>query len=102
MSLTDTTATVNEPARVVFQTYDFNRMVVVFTVMDGGVEVACAITTDALDGLENAKRTTPAQREQQFARLHDQIEKRAIEKFRDFELEGQPRGVILRSIDFRS
>jgi hypothetical protein len=76
-------------------------MVVVFTVMDGATEVTCAITTDAMDGLENAKRTTPAQREEQFARLHDQIEKRAIKKFRDFELEGQPRGVILRSIDFR-
>ena len=82
--------------------YDFNRMVVLFTMKNDQASVACAISTDAMDQLEGSSRTTPAQREQQFMRLRDRIEARAARKFSDVELEGNPPGVILRAIDFRA
>ena len=81
--------------------YDFNRMVVVFTMKNDQATVACAISTDAMDQLEGTSRTQPDQREQQFMRLRDRIEERAARKFNDVELEGNPPGVILRAIDFR-
>src|SRR5436305_832501 len=84
-----------------FQAYDFNRMVVLFTMMNDTTEVPCAISTDAMDRLEGSTRITPEQREQQFLRLRDRIEECASRKFLDVELEGNPPGVILRSIDFR-
>jgi hypothetical protein len=82
--------------------YDFNRMVVVFTMKNDQATVACAISTDAMDQLEGTSRIQPEQREQQFMRLRDRIEERAARKFSDVELEGNPPGVILRAIDFRS
>ena len=85
-----------------FQEYDFNRMVVLFTMKNAEDTVACAISTDAMDQLEGSSRTPPAQREQQFLRLRDRIEERAARKFSDVELEGNPPGVILRAIDFRA
>jgi hypothetical protein len=84
-----------------FKEYDFNRMVVVFTMKNDEASVACAISTDAMDQLEGSSRTPPGQREQQFMRLRDRIEARAARKFSDVELEGNPPGVILRAIDFR-
>jgi len=84
-----------------FKEYDFNRMVVVFTMKNDQASVACAISTDAMDQLEGTSRIQPAQREQQFMRLRDRIEARAARKFSDVELEGNPPGVILRAIDFR-
>jgi phage shock protein A len=85
-----------------FGEYDFNRMVVVFTMKNDQANVACAISTDAMDQLEGSSRTPPAQREQQFMRLRDRIEERAARKFSAVELEGNPPGVILRAIDFRA
>ena len=84
-----------------FQEYDFNRMVVLFTMKNDQANVACAISTDAMDQLEGSSRTQPAQREQQFLRLRERIEERAARKFSDVELEGNPPGVILRAIDFQ-
>ena len=84
-----------------FQEYDFNRMVVRFTMKNEQADVSCAISTDAMDHLEGSSRTTPSQREQQFLRLRDRIEARAALKFQHSELEGNPPGVILRGIDFR-
>jgi Protein of unknown function (DUF1488) len=84
-----------------FKEYDFNRMVVVFTMKNDQATVPCAVSTDAMDQLEGTSRTQPAQREQQFLRLRDRIEERAARKFSDVELEGNPPGVILRAIDFR-
>ncbi len=85
-----------------FQAYDYNRMVVLFTMMNDQAEISCAISTAAMDQLDGSSRTTPAQREQQFLRLRDRIEERASRKFVDVELEGNPPGVVLRSIDFRN
>ena len=73
-----------------FKEYDFNRMVVVFTMKNDEANVVCAISTDAMDALEGSSRTPPAQREQQFLRLRDRIEERAARKFSDVELEGNP------------
>jgi phage shock protein A len=84
-----------------FQEYDFDRMVVRFTMKNDQATVACAISTEAMDQLEGSSRTPGAQREQQFLRLRDRIEARAARKFSDAELEGSPPGVILRGIDFR-
>jgi hypothetical protein len=84
-----------------FETYDFNRMVVLFTMLDDGKKIRCAVSTDAMDQLEGSSRTMPAQRENQFQRLRERIEQRAIKKFQDTELEGNPPGIILRSIDFQ-
>jgi hypothetical protein len=84
-----------------FQEYDFNRMVVRFTMKNDEASVACAISTDAMDQLEGSSRTPPTEREQQFLRLRDRIETRAAQKFSAVELEGNPPGVILRAIDFR-
>jgi hypothetical protein len=85
-----------------FGEYDFNRMVVLFTMKNEQASIPCAISTDAMDQLEGTSRTSPAQREQQFLRLRDRIEERAARKFSEVELEGKPPGVILRAIDFRS
>jgi hypothetical protein len=104
-SFNPASAAKKEPAMALtqggFQAYDFNRMVVLFTMMNDKTEVPCAISTDAMDRLEGTTRITPEQREQQFLRLRDRIEERASRKFQDVELEGNPPGVILRSIDFR-
>jgi len=81
--------------------YDFNRMVFEFTMMDDELKVPCAITTAAMDNLEGTTATKPEQRQDQFLRLRDRIEERAARKFLDGEREGNPPGVILRSIDFQ-
>ena len=72
-----------------FREYDFNRMVVLFTMKNEQANIPCAISTDAMDQLEGTSRTSPAQREQQFLRLRDRIEERAARKFSDVELERQ-------------
>ena len=81
--------------------YEFNRMVVLFSMMDGAREIPCAVSASAMDEIEHVSRTAPDQREQQFLRLRDRIEQCASRKFLAFEFEGNPAGIILRSIDFR-
>ena len=81
--------------------YEFNRMVVLFSMMDGIREIPCAVSASAMDDIEHVSRTAPDQREGQFLRLRDQIEQCASRKFLARELEGNPAGIILRSIDFR-
>jgi uncharacterized protein DUF1488 len=84
-----------------FQSYEFDRMVVLFSMMDGVREVPCAISTSAMDELEHVARTRPEQREEQFLRLRERIEQGASRKYLAREFEGTPPGIILRSIDFR-
>lgn len=81
--------------------YEFNRMVVLFSMMDGAREIPCAVSASAMDEIENVPRTAPDQREQQFLRLRDRIEQCASRKFLAGEFEGKPAGIILRGIDFR-
>ena len=66
--------------------YEFNRMVVLFSMMDGTREIPCAVSASAMDDIEHVSRTAPDQRERKFLAR---------------EFEGNPAGIILRSIDFR-
>jgi hypothetical protein len=67
--------------------YEFNRMVVLFSMMDGVREIPCAVSASAMDDIEHVSRTAPDQREGQFLRLRDRIEQCASRKFlaREFE-----------------
>jgi uncharacterized protein DUF1488 len=81
------------------QGYDFNRMVLEFTMLDQSKVIQCAISTAAMDGLEGKRDVKPDQRVEQFIRLRDLIEERASRKFFEEQSEAD-RAVILRSIDF--
>src|SRR5207245_3341444 len=61
--------------------YDFNRMVVDFTMLNQGKTVRCAISTAAMDDLEGKRDVKADQRVDQFVRLRDAIEERASRKF---------------------
>jgi len=81
------------------QGYDFNRMVLEFTMLNQGNVILCAISTAAMDDLEGRRDVKPDQRVDQFVRLREAIEERASRKF--FEKQTQvDRAVVLRSIDF--
>ena len=81
--------------------YEYDRMVVLFSMLDGEKEIACAISTSAMDELEGVVRARAGEREAQFMRLRERIEVCADGKYQASELEGNPSGIILRSIDFR-
>jgi hypothetical protein len=84
-----------------FISYEYDRMVVLFSMRDGAREIACAISTSAMDDLDGASRAKPDQREAQFMRLRERIEACAGAKYQAAEFEGTPPGLILRGIDFR-
>ena len=81
--------------------FEHDRMVMLFSMMDGATEVSCAVSSSAMDDLERGARAKPDQRDEQFLRLRDRIEQCASRKFLAREFEGRPPGIILRSIDFR-
>jgi hypothetical protein len=85
-----------------FQGYQFERMVVLFSMVEGEKEIPCAVSSAALDGLESVSRSEANEREAQFMRLRDRIEACAARKFLAREMEGNPPGIVLRSIDFRT
>jgi hypothetical protein len=79
--------------------YDFNRMVVEFTMLNQDKIVRCAISTAAMDDLEGRRDAKPDQRVDQFMRLRGVIEERTSRKF--FEEQAQAdRPVVLRANDF--
>ena len=79
--------------------YDFDRMVVNFTMLNQDKVVLCAISTAAMDDLERRRDVKSDQRLEQFMRLRDVVEERASRKF--FEEQAQAdRPVVLRSNDF--
>jgi hypothetical protein len=81
------------------QGYDFNRMVVEFTMLNQDNVILCVISTAAMDDLEGRRDVKPDQRVDQFMRLREVIEERASRKF--FEEQAQAdRPVVLRSNDF--
>jgi len=85
-----------------FLSYDFNRMVVLFTMKDGQTDVHCAISTAAMDDLDRTSAAkSPLQREEQFLRLRNLIEACAVRKYTEVGREGNPPGLVLRSVDFR-
>ena len=82
--------------------FEEDRGVMLFSMMDGSREVACAVSSSAMDDLERGPRAKPDQRAEQFLRLRGQIEQCASRKFHAREFEGTPPGIILRSMDFRT
>jgi hypothetical protein len=81
--------------------FEFRRMVMLFSMMDGENEVPCAISNHAMDQMEQVAWTKDDLREEQFLRLRDRIERCASRKFLNGAFEGKPPSIILRSIDFR-
>ena len=79
--------------------YDFNRMVVDFTMLNQGKTVKCAISTAAMDDLEGKHDVKADQRVDQFVRLRDAIEERASRKFSERPA-GTEGPVVLRTNDF--
>lgn len=80
------------------QGYDFNRMVVEFTMLNEGKVVLCAISTAAMDDLEGRRDVKADHRVDQFMRLRDVIEERASRK-----LSGRVNAdqrIVLRTDDF--
>jgi hypothetical protein len=78
--------------------YDFDRMIVQFTMLDQDKVILCAITTAAMDDLEGVRNQGSDQRVEQFMRLRAKIEARASNKFEEQGSSNKP--VVLRSNDF--
>jgi Protein of unknown function (DUF1488) len=79
------------------QGYDFNRMVVEFTMLNQGKIVPCAISTAAMDDLEGRRDLKAEQRVEQFMRLRELIEEKASRKF--FEEQTQADRPVVLAID---
>jgi Protein of unknown function (DUF1488) len=79
--------------------YDFNRMVVEFTMVNQDKVIQCAISTAAMDDLEGKRDVKPDQRVDQFMRLREAIEEQASRKFLEEQVRVD-RPLILRSNDF--
>ena len=82
-----------------FQDYDYDRMVVSFTMFRHNEIISCAITTAAMDDIECRYDIKPDQRVKQFIRLREVIEERASCKFD--EQTGDGRRVVVRSNDLK-
>ena len=81
--------------------FEHRRMVMLFSMMDGDNEVSCAVSSRAMDEMDHVAWTVEDQRDKQFLRLRDRIEQRASLKFHAGAFEGNPPGIVLRSLDFR-
>ena len=81
------------------QGYDIDRMVVEFTMLNQGKVIPCAISSAAMDNLEDGHSVKPEERVGQFMRLREVIEERASSKFLDEHMRAD-RAVVLRSNDF--
>jgi hypothetical protein len=79
--------------------FDFNRMVVEFTMLNQDQVSPCAISTAAMDDLEGKRDVKPHQRVDQFMRLREIIEEQASRKFFEEQVRAD-RAVVLRSDDF--
>ena len=81
------------------QSFDQDRMILPFTMLNEGSVVQFAISSAAMDGIENRRDVKPDQRVDQFMRLRSVIEERAARRFSEnAPLSGRP--IILRSNDF--
>ena len=79
--------------------FDFNRMVVEFTMLNQDMVIECSISTAAMDDLEGQRGVKADQRVDQFMRLREVIEEQASRKFFDDQVRVD-RPVVLRSNDF--
>jgi hypothetical protein len=82
----------------VLESYDFERMIVKFTMLDKDKTILCAITTAAMDDLEGNRNVGSHQRTDQFMRLRATIEAQASSKFEEQGDSNRP--IMLRSNDF--
>jgi hypothetical protein len=73
--------------------YDAERMAFLFTMIYGASIVDCEISSAALDDLDGAKGTRPDDRETQFGRLRDAVERLASYAF---ERQGRRKGERVR------
>jgi hypothetical protein len=55
--------------------YDVNRLSFRFTMFDGDREIACSISSAALDDFEGKRGTQPSGREGQFLQYREEIER---------------------------
>jgi hypothetical protein len=79
--------------------FNFDRMVVEFTMLNQDKVIECAISTAAMDDLEGQRGVKANQRVDQFMRLREVIEEQASRKFFDEQVRVD-RTVVLRSNDF--
>lgn len=79
-----------------FTSFEYDRMIVQFSMRDGAKVIPCAISTSAMEELEGAGRAPSNEREAQFMRLRERIEARITVKYMAGEFEGVPAGIILR------
>jgi zona occludens toxin (predicted ATPase) len=79
--------------------FNFDRMVVEFTMLNSDKVIECAISTAAMDDLEGQRGLKADQRVDQFIRLREVIEEQASRKFFDEQVRVD-RPVVLRSNDF--
>ena len=79
--------------------FNFDRMVVEFTMLNQDKVIHCAISTAAMDDLEGNRDVNAHQRVDQFMRLREVIEEQASRKFFDEQVRVD-RPVVLRSNDF--
>jgi len=79
--------------------FNFDRMVVEFTMLNQDQVIPCAISTAAMDDLEGKRDVKPHQRVDQFMRLREAIEEQASRKFFEEQVRVD-RPVVLRSNDF--
>ncbi len=79
--------------------YDFDRMVVEFTMLDERKVVRCAVSSAAMDDLEGRRNVKADHRVDQFIRLRDVIEERASTRFLERNAHFD-HPVVLRSNDF--
>ncbi|WP_354230549.1 DUF1488 family protein [Bradyrhizobium sp. F1.4.3] len=73
--------------------YDAERMAFVFTMTYGARIVDFEISSTALDDLDGTKSTRPGEREAQFGRLREAVERVASNAF---EQQGKPNGQRVR------
>ena len=79
--------------------FNFDRMVVEFTMLNQDKVIECAISSAAMDDLEGKHGVKPDQRVDQFMRLREVIEEQASRKFFDEQVRVD-QSVVLRSNDF--
>ena len=74
--------------------YDVDRMLFRFTMFDADREIACSISSTALDDFAAKRGTQPSERESQFLRHREKIERAAAQVF-DANRKGENRVLIV-------
>ena len=73
--------------------YDAQRMAFQFTMLNKGEMVECEISSAAMDEIAGKRGVLPAEREAQFLRLREEIERIASDNFDDDTI---VRGAVVR------